>query len=283
MPNHDTPQKIVEAWLDFHAGNLCQSMDAVFVFSRQGMEIWCLSEENKAYRRLLQILQPLRSLYRIEVYATQPPKRDGSEDEPEPPPSLCENYELRAYLRDPFIRRRDHLDASELDEEMAPPDEFLKQRLLAFAQQVLERNRRIKGYAMDLPELASMALDPDRKSEATHKARAVCRAHAENLVKDARRLRRDLRYALPKARPGNERLKTEKPFLTGQLPSMIAVDISTAAQDLAERVRRFIYPRQHTVALSDLRQPGLLDALSELEEMVRHFQKAWGHASGGKG
>jgi hypothetical protein len=33
-PPHDTAQRLVEAWLRFHGTDLCQGVDAVFVFNK---------------------------------------------------------------------------------------------------------------------------------------------------------------------------------------------------------------------------------------------------------
>ena len=79
MPDRDTPPKLVEAWLEFHREKLCRDLDAVFAFDSPGMEIWCCSEENRSFRKLQRIIEPLRNSHRVDLYVTRPPqeKEDG--------------------------------------------------------------------------------------------------------------------------------------------------------------------------------------------------------------
>jgi len=47
VPNQNTPQKLWEAWLSFHETDLCQEVDALFVFNRSGMEYGAGSKKTK--------------------------------------------------------------------------------------------------------------------------------------------------------------------------------------------------------------------------------------------
>ena len=97
VPNHHTPRELAEAWLHFHEADLCQGVDAVFVFEKDGMEVRSLIEDEKSYEKFQELFAPLRSSYKIEVQVTRPPERKKSDDEREPPPSLWENDELRSF------------------------------------------------------------------------------------------------------------------------------------------------------------------------------------------
>ena len=67
MPGRDIPKKIVEAWLRFHEEDLCQGIDAVFVFRESGMEVRGLIDDENGYQRFEAMLRPLRSSYKIEL------------------------------------------------------------------------------------------------------------------------------------------------------------------------------------------------------------------------
>jgi hypothetical protein len=274
MPIQDAPQKLIEAWLRFHKTELCQKIDAVFVYNRVGVEIWCVVTSDKNYRKLRQLFEPLERLYRIELYPTRPPVKKKSENDIYPPPSLSENQELRANLGDPSIHLKDPLEDNLMMDEIFPPNEILKQRLVAFANQTLEWNRNIKRYAQDLPELISIALDPVGAPGLRAHAQAVCIEHAKNLNKTLRKLRKNMVFAHPKdvegipSAPGMEKAETAE----GDLPER-AERIFAAAQSLGRNVYRFIYPEQHTVDLDELRQSSLIESLRKLEGMVRDFQE----------
>jgi hypothetical protein len=238
------------------------------------MEIWCQVEDERSYQKLQELLEPLRSSYRIEVYATRPPAEKRSDGDTAPPPSLWENYELRSYLGDPFARakeRRNFDTHSEL--EIPPLDEMLKQRLLVYAQQTLEWNRKMKRYAMDLPSLAAVAFDHEVSPDLRSQAKAACMTHAQNLSKYIGKLAANLKEALPKSAK-RDTSRSEKSGNWGKDSGDSPEQISAAAQNVAGRVYHFIHPEDYTVNLEELRQPGLLQALAGLEKMNQDFQKA---------
>jgi hypothetical protein len=270
MPNHDAPQKLVDAWLEFHRSKLCQSIDAVFVFNNQGVEIWCLSRNEKSYQKLRRLFEPLQASCRIEIYATRPPTEDSAEDSV-PPPSLCENRELLDYLHVPF--RSQPSAGTNANSDFLSGSEILKQRLISYAERIFAWNFRIKQNATDLPELIQAALDSGFATDLRMHASAVCAAHARDLLENIRKLSKNLVYAFPKSDhkepvAKTESIKKEKLSVLAQ-----AEDISGAAKELARRVNKFIYPDQYTVDLSDLRQPKILDSLRNLEAVVQNFQK----------
>jgi len=43
----EVPLQLREGWLRFHEAELCQGVDAVFVFHKKGMEVWCRVEDEK--------------------------------------------------------------------------------------------------------------------------------------------------------------------------------------------------------------------------------------------
>jgi hypothetical protein len=273
VPNHDTPPKLIEVWLEFHRSDLCQSIDAVFVFNKQGVEIWCLSKDEKNYKKLKQLFEPLQDSYRIEIYATHPSISEDSKEDSAPPPSLSENYELRSYLGDSLAQSRELLDGKDLAKRIAPPDDDLKRQLIVYSEHILTLNSRMKNYAADLPELVQMTLDSELKAELKMRASAVCVDHARKLQVNLSKLTKNLSYAFPKSRPTGPIVEA-KSMKKDKLPALEqAEDIANAAKEVAIRVNDFIYPNQHSVALSDLRKPHILDSLKKLEEIVRNFSK----------
>lgn len=273
MPIQTAPQKTIEAWLRFHKSELCQKIDAVFVFNKEGVEVWCVVESDKNYRKLQQLFEPLERSCRIEMYATVPSARKRSGKDMEPPPGLCENQELRANLGDPYVRFKSLLeDGLEMD-EIFPPNEILKQRLMAFASQTLEWNRKSKRYAMDIPELVSVVLDPAAAPDLRGIAQTVSVEHVRNLKKNLGKLRKNLVFAHPRGiEPTKPSAGAEREEATARDLKEEAERISETMQSIGQRVYRFIYPEKHTVALEDLRRPGLLESLSAFEAKVHDFQ-----------
>jgi hypothetical protein len=275
-PMPDTPHKLAEVWLRFHEADLCQGIDAVFVFNKGGMEVWSVVEDERSYQRFLGTLEPLRDSFRIELYAIRPPPERKSDDDRDPFPSLWENYELRANLGDPIAQ--DKLGpALERFLSVYPPDEILKQRLLIYTEQTLDRNRRMERYAADLPALARMAFDSAVDPRLRLLANAVCLAHAQNLEKYIGKLDTSLRQALPKTnRKSRTSPQPDKSSKEAKVPVDSVVQISEAAHGIAKRVHYFIHPEHYTVGLDELRKPSLLELLEELQRLTGVFQRAVG-------
>ena len=102
------------AWLRFHENDLCLDVDAVFVFQPNGVEIWCRAKDEGSLQELNALLAPLRSSYRIDLYATYSDreKKPWAREDDDPPPSLWNNAELRNYFRDPGDTRWGVVDDS---------------------------------------------------------------------------------------------------------------------------------------------------------------------------
>lgn len=271
----DAPKVLCRIWLRYHETDLCQGMDAVFVFSNNGMEVWSRIEDEESYEKLQRLLEPLHDTYRIEMYATHPTEDEESDLGWDPPSSLWENQELRSFLGDPFARARERLDFDSQRDMIYPPaNEILRQRLLVYAEEVIEKNRKIKRYAADLPSLAGVATDPAIAPALRLKAAQISKTHAKNLEKELDRLEKNLKYAFP--RSTEEDLASVQPESGNagksyaEMARMIAVD----ARNFTGRVDDFIHPKQYTVDVGELRRPGLLEAIKRLKKMVSDFQKA---------
>jgi hypothetical protein len=291
MPNRDTPPRLVEAWLDFHRRELCRNLDAVFVFDGQGMEIWCRSEETRAYRNLLKIIEPLQNSHSVELYTTRPPK-NNDDDKPswmDIPPSLAENRELRSRLR-PLTLGAQTRVITFMDEEGAvqtrvvtdPPgaaaraaDSVLRSRLVIWANSVLENNRIMRQYAGEIPELLRTAFEPAFGAALRGRAKDICRKHAKDLVKSIRDSKNNLSRAFPGPSVKSVENKKSKKESPAALPAVMerADELAARARDLSERIYRFIYPAQHTVDLDELQRPGLLVSLDALETEALDFEQ----------
>jgi len=298
MPNHDTPPRLVEAWLDFHREGLCRNLDAVFAFDGQEMEIWCRSEENRDYRKLQKILEPLRNSYNVELYLTRLPKNSGENNNivwTVIPPSIAENRELRSamwpiVLGDPprailFTDSEGQssiriLQGSSSTENTASSTRIMRSRLVAWANSVLRNSRTMRQYAADIPELLSTAFEPAFGAVIHKRARDVCLKHAKGLVKSIRDLNKNLVSAFPKPSVKNTKKKKEvkkEPLEASPIVMERANRIAAEAKVLSGRIYRFIYPSQFTVDLDELQKPGLLVSLDALETETLDFEQALAH------
>lgn len=276
-PPVDAPREIWDAWLRFHEAELCQGLDTIFVFHKKGVEIWCRVEDEKAYQKFSDILSPLRADHEIGLYTTRPPAEKTNTEEKNPPPSLWNNNELRIYLGDPFARNRNLND--EAIPNVAPSnradyDFMLKQRMMMFADQILDWDRRMKRYSGDLPALADAAFNPALPREIRKRAAAICLAHSHAVDKLLEKLGENLAQALPKGtKKSSSAPEEEKPEPAASTPRDVAIKVAESAQSLARRIYYFIHPTRYTVGLTDLREPSLLGSLRNLRRMVSVFQR----------
>ncbi len=271
-PPAAAPREIWDAWLRFHEGELCQGLDTIFVFHKNGMEIWCRIEDEKAYQKLTEIVAPLRSSFVIDLYPTRLSVDKKPADAKEPPPSLWNNAELRSYLQDPYARNGG-LDDPEV---MRPPafhrgeaELMFKQRLIMFAAQTLDWERKMNRYAGDLPALVQAALNRTIPDELRARAKAVCVTHAQAVDRLDERLTENMMQALPRAAKKASDAPETKPAVSA--PEDAACQIADAAQNVSRRIYRFIHPTHYTVQLLDLRQPDLIEALRGLRKLVSIF------------
>jgi hypothetical protein len=272
-PASSAPDKLKGAWLRFHELEYCQDIDAVFEFRKDGMEVWTSFEDEKRHQKFLDILDPLRSSYRIDVYATRQPEAKPL-DRDDLPASLWENAELRAYLEGAKIPAKIFGDPDILYESKFDYDrEILKVRMLIFSENILEWNRKMERYATDLPALVGVSLDGNAAPALRTKAMLICLAHAQNLVKYVTRLNKNIKNAFPKYSPKQRTSKQSRTIIAGSFSVDCAVQLSVEAQSVARRVYRFINPKSYTVGLDELREPGLPQALNTLEKRSAEFLK----------
>jgi len=272
------PQELRGAWLRFHELELCQSVDAVFVFDAKGVEVWSLIEDEKSYQRLVELFEPLRGSFEVTFYAHRPPPppKKGPDDK-DPPPGIWNNAELREYLQDPFLRggaAASGLSVRPPKGEGSDPDMFLKQRMIMFADQTLDWGKKMKRYAADLPELARIGADRSAPQEMRSRAAAVAAAHAQGVDRYAERLTENMTHALPKSTRRFRPRDGDAPSAALAPPEDGAFQLAGAARSIARRVQRFVHPMNHTVGLVDLREPSLLDSLRTLRRMAGDFQRS---------
>jgi hypothetical protein len=272
-PNEHTPLPLIEAWLRFHESELCQNVDAVFSFDNKGMEVWYISKDEGIHQKLRELFQPPDDSYRVELYPTRKPVEKKALDDEGPPPSIYMNEELRAHLLDgPIVLSSSDAEGNRRVSEYRRW--AINAQLVSWAEQVLEWSRKVQRYAMDLPLLARVALEPSTAPGTRSLAVAVCKVHAQNMGKDLGKLETNLKMAIPQADKKERSSKSEKPG-KAEKPSVESAErISDAAQNIIRHIHRFIYSEQHTVTVEELRQPSLLEDLRSLKRMVLDFQNA---------
>ncbi len=278
---HDTPGKLMKAWLRFHAMDICQNVVAVFELNKSGMKVWCVIEEEKSYQRFLMLLEPMAASNRIELCATSPPAEKKTSDNENPPPSLWENEELRSYLGNLYspLKPRSVVANPPIGDMELPSGfsdhDLLRHLLVIYADQILEWNKRMNRYAMDLPALASIASDPDVAMDLRLEANSICMDHSRSLQKYLGKLNANLTPAIPTSRESRRSSsRSQKTGDSGKTLVDKAEQIASTAQGIARNVHNFIYPDNFSVNLEELRQPTLLEAFRELDTMVINFQKA---------
>jgi hypothetical protein len=272
IPRKDTPRKLQEAWLRFHESGLCQEVDAAFVFDHGGMQVWSRIESDKDYLKFQKMFVPLLAIHQVELYTNRFRKEKEPDNEDNPPPSLWQNYELRANLGE---RASQLLLYNETQSTINPDmsNSLLKQRLLIYAEQTLGRNRKIERYALDIFALSRLASDPDIPASNRSKAIEIASAHAKDLEKSIGKLVSDLEAAVPRPPKGEGGAVPPPPDTSKKQLLEAAEQLFENTQGVARRVHRFIYPEYYTVELEELRKPRLLESLRMLRQTVREFEK----------
>jgi len=272
-PGGDVPIPLQQVWLHFHEAELCQGVDALFAFSKDGLKVRSLVDDEKSYEKFQEMLEPLRNSYKIDLTAERPTVEKNPDELKTPPASLWENLELRSFLGDPFARAKDRV-GGENRNDLPPPGDFLKQQLIIYSEQTLDWNKRMERLAADLPALAHAAFDPSSVLELRPQAAAVCRAHAQALERYLGKLSANLMEALPKGdKKDRSGAKSDSSARSNGLVNN-AEQISETAHDAAHRIYTFIHPDTYTVGLKELRQPSLLDLLRSLQRMNLEFLKS---------
>ncbi len=279
-PAADTPLRLREVWLRFHRDNLCEKVDAAFLFHKSEMEVLVNIENGKNNRKLFEILEPLHDSYQIKLHTVRLQTERELIDIRNAPPSFWLNSKLTEYLRDDFLR-----DAAVIDRGLQThstdwttdwtPTLMFRQRILLFARDTLDYNRKVRLFAAHLPLLARAAFDPQYTPDLSNQALDVCRAHAKKLEKYIKKLYGNLTKALPNApEKSNEAPPSEAPIMTAESAVHIAIRLDNEAQNLFHLVYRFIYPQTHTVELDDLLNPSLLQSLKALRKTTVEFQRS---------
>jgi len=294
-PNRDTPIELQKAWLRFHEEDLCQKIDAAFVFSKRKMEVWVNVKDEKDYKKFLTMLKPLQHSYQIDLHTVHSTIQENSSDITTPPPSFLENSELLRNLRHPFLPYThtsiysqgllfpysNRLMPSTMYGMSSPPPTYeqrilqnmYEQSLLTLARDTLEYNRRIRLYGAHLPSLSRTAFGLTTTPDLRRLALAVCREHAKKLQKYEDKLANNLSMTLPKAsRKRHETTPNEESLTTGLSSFEIAVLLARETQSISNNVYRFIYPEDHTVTLADLRNPSLIQSLETVQRITAEFR-----------
>jgi hypothetical protein len=268
----EAPPRIVNAWLLFHETGLCQELDARFVFHPKGLEVWCVVQDEKAFEKFMAILEPLHPDFDVEVYPTRPPQPKKQADAREPLPSLWNNSELRDYLRTSpdIFGRAEMRQNAERD-----PDYFMKQRMILFADQTIDYQQKMARFGSDLPSLVYAGLAAGMTSDLRARSAAVALQHALELHKYASRLGENLQQALPKPSGKNRaRPDPEKPQGLRLSPIESALQLARLAQNTGRRIYRFLNPQRHTVDLTDLKEPGLLESIRRVRDLSSELRES---------
>jgi hypothetical protein len=271
-PSAKTPAALVEFWLRFHETELCQDLDSVLSFHGSSLEMWCVAGDEKSFRKLQQMAAPLHSAGEITIYPTRPPAGKKKPDEKAPPPSLWNNEELLGAVQNIAVWSLP-AGSSPLSAGAGGPGEVVKQRLIMYADRLLEWSGKIKRYGPEIPELARLGVEPGLSPAQRKRSLTLCLAHAQAIDKNAARLVENITPAIPKS---NRRADIADKAAKAPIPDSyveIADGIANLSAATARGVRDFLYPREHTVEVGDLRDPELLESLRTLRDWISRLQK----------
>lgn len=275
-PAPETPLRLRDVWLRYHKENLCEKVDAAFLFHEGEMEVVLDSGNEKSSKKLFKMLEPLQDSYPIKLRTVELNTEREIIDIRNPPPSFWLNSKLTGYLRDSFLR-----NASVVNFGSQPqlPDGtssiMFGQRMLLFARDTLDYNRKVRLYASHLPSLARAAFDSQVTTDLRKQALEVCQAHIKKLEKYTKKLNGNLVMALPKAsKKSKKAAQFENQIMMNASSVDIAVRLANDAEDLSRRVYHFIYPQNHTVEVTDLLNPTILQSLKILQKTTAEFQNS---------
>ena len=128
--------------------------------------------------------------------------------------------------------------------------------------------------AKDLPSLAGAGYGEDPVPEIQARARTVSRDHVREIARYAGRLFESLRHAFPRGSGNGLLPQGPKPIPDiSDSPYDSALRVSAQAQDLNQKILRFLYPQNYTVTLTDLRDPGLLDLVKVVQQSAAEFER----------
>ena len=296
VPDPDTPIELQKTWLRFHEDNLCEKVDAVFLFHENEMQVWTIYKDKKNYMKLVKLLQPLQKSYRIELYKMYLKADNETEDIRIPPASLWENSKLSGYFRNSFLPPPVVVDQRmpsysltqgpqsyygqsspmlnmEIRSKSPTSSWVYSQRLVMFARETIEYARKIKQYSDNLVPLAQVAFDPAAKKELRRRALAICKKHAKELQKYTEKLNDNLSKALPMASGQNNRAESiDKEIPANGSPFALAALLAGESKDLSNGVYRLIFPTDHSVTLEDLKNPPLIRSLEKIQVILARFR-----------
>jgi hypothetical protein len=275
-PAPSTPPELRDVWLRFHKHNLCEKVDAAFLFHKDEMEIVVETGNAKSNRKLLEMLESLHDSYPIKLHTVELQTEREFIDIRNPPPSFWLNSKLTGYLRDSFLRNTSafYFESQAQSSDFSSSIMFGK-RMLLFARDTLDYNRKMKLYASHLPSLARAAVDPNATPDLRKQALEICRAHIKKLEKYTKKLNGNLTMAVPKAAPKSQKTAQPEAIMAANGSSVgIAVQLADEAEDLSRRVYRFIYPQSHTVEVTDLLNPSILQSLKNLQNTTAKLQNS---------
>jgi hypothetical protein len=294
-PNQHTPNEIREVWLRCHEDKVCQKADAEFAFPNEKMIVWVNVEKEKNYRKLLELLRPLMDSGQIELRPVHHEIQKGVAHINAPPPSFWTNSELIEHFYDPVPWDMRALNqGSPYNRTISAPSVMYEprisilhwdprteatvssnlfgQRLLMFAQDILNYNSEMLRYAANLPALARVAFDPEETPALSLRALTVCREDAQRLQKYEKKLRYNFSMALPDtSRTRRKTTPIEQTTLTRATAFDFAVFLSREIQDLSDSVYKFMYPEKQTVTLVELRDPSLIQSLERIQRDTAEF------------
>jgi hypothetical protein len=293
-PNRYTPAKLKDVWLQFHEQKLCQKLETRFLFPNEKMVVLVKVEKQKDYQKLLKLLEPLQNSHLIEVHPTIADTRKKPDDIKTAPPSFESNSELIYRFHDYFMPDMSFFSRSRSRTTLIPPSgtfrnpspfftwgyvptvaesqRLFEQRITLFAQDIFKCRDKMLRYAGNLPALAHAAFDSPGTSGLSLRAKAVCGEHAEKLLNYEKKLYRNLSTALPNSlRAGQQTGSSSEAVVTASSAFDLAVSINEQAEDLSDSVYQFVYPKNHTVSVGDLRNPRLAQTMEKIRRDTEAF------------
>jgi hypothetical protein len=277
MPDMHTPEEQIETWLRFHKDNLCQDVDAAFIFQGGKTRVLVNVQGSQNTKGLIKLLEPLKSSCPIDPV----PVRIATQQDPpyllSAPPSFWTNSKLNEY----FVNSAALAAQISQKKSLSPPSVRMPSlydiqwQVLQFSADYFNNARTMKNLAMHLPHLTRMAFDPQRHPNIRKLALKACRNHARELEKHIVGLKNSLSIALPEASLKLERVANRIPSnATGISPIEYADLLSFDTQKASDLAYDFMYPRTHTVDLGELRNPHLLQSLEDLLQIAREYRNA---------
>lgn len=272
VPGIQTPQALKNFWLRFHKDNLCQKLDAAFVFEKNRLRVFLNVESPGQEKELLKRLKPLQKSYLIELVPVRIPAQEGPSYILNTPPSFWVNSRLVERIHTSLMMDTPIFAQGLLSRPVTLPEPIrMQQRMLEFSRNTFEYTLRVKRLAAHLPLLARAAYDPDAPADFRKQALEVCRKHARDLEKYAKKLSSNLDEALPE--PPTE-FKITATTGTENNPVDEASHLSSEAQNTSALIYNFIYPKDFTVDLSNLRNPPLIRSMKKLLQITEEFRNS---------